>query len=442
MAKSVASSRLGRLGRLAALGTRVGGTLVARAANRLGSGDVSETQRKVALQLVSTLGRMKGLAQKVGQAISMDVDHLPPEIRDIIGKLQGQSEPLDADAIAEAIEEDLGAPPAKLFAEFEPTPFAAASLGQVHRATLHDGRRVAVKVQYPGVAKALVSDLKNVGALVRTLGLMGERFDGEIYYDEVRAELGKEIDYRREAESCRRFGKLLTRFPELVVPKVVDELTSEQVLTLEYLDGQPLSEVLKNPLALSAEQRYRIACQLQTSLFGPFLMDGVMHADPHPGNHLVLPDGRMGVLDFGAVKQLSQSFADVHRKLYQEVLAGQLPDPIGLLLAAGFEINVPNAEIAPRVLEIFEILRRPVATPFYDFAHDRMTLDMKVLGRTHYKTFFGVRPPPEAILFFRAIFGSAQNLRALQAAGDFRACYQRIWEVARPEATAVSGSSS
>jgi predicted unusual protein kinase regulating ubiquinone biosynthesis (AarF/ABC1/UbiB family) len=152
MAKSVASSRLGRLGRLAALGTRVGGTLVARAANRMAGGDGSETQRKVALQLVSTLGRMKGLAQKLGQAISMDVDHLPADIRAIIGKLQGQSEPLDPEAIAEAIQKDLGSPPAKLFAEFESAPFAAASLGQVHRATLHDGRRVAVKVQYPGVA--------------------------------------------------------------------------------------------------------------------------------------------------------------------------------------------------------------------------------------------------------------------------------------------------
>ena len=431
MAKSVASSRLGRLGRLAALGTRVGGTLVARAANRIGGGDVSETQRKVAMQLVSTLGRMKGLAQKVGQAISMDVDHLPPEIRDIIGKLQGQSEPLDPEAIAEAIEEDLGAPPSKLFAEFEPTPFAAASLGQVHRATLHDGRRVAVKVQYPGVAKALVSDLKNVGALVRTLGLMGERFDGEVYYDEVRAELGKEIDYRREAESCRRFGQLLGRFPELVVPKVVDELTTEHVLTLEYLEGKALSEVLKAPLALSAEERYRIACELQASLYGPFLLAGVMHADPHPGNYLVLPDGRMGVLDFGAVKQLSEHFADVHRKLYQDVLSGDRPDPIGLLLDAGFEINTPHAELAPLVHQIFEILRRPVQGSFYDFAHDQMTPDLRLLGRAHFKAFFGVRPPPEAILFFRAIFGSAQNLRALQAAGDFRACYQKIWDATK-----------
>jgi predicted unusual protein kinase regulating ubiquinone biosynthesis (AarF/ABC1/UbiB family) len=428
MARSVASSRLGRLGRLAALGTRVGGTLVARAATRFGGSDVTETQRKVALQLVSTLGRMKGLAQKVGQAISMDVDHLPPEIREIVARLQGASEPLDADAIDEAVEQSLGAPTAKLFATFEPEPFAAASLGQVHRATLHDGRRVAVKVQYPGVAQALVSDLKNVGALVRTLGLMGERFDGEIYYDEVRAELGKEIDYRGEAENCRRFGQLLARFGDLVVPKVVDELTTEQVLTLEFLDGQPLSEILKAPLALGATERYRIGCQLQTALFGPFLIEGVMHADPHPGNYLLLRDGRLGVLDFGAVKQLSASFAQIHRDLYRHVLDGKLPDTVGPLLAAGFEVNVPHADLAPLIQQIFEILRRPVATSFYDYGHDRMTFDLRELGRAHFKTFFGVRPPPEALLFFRAIFGGAQNLRALQAAGDFRACYQGIWE--------------
>jgi predicted unusual protein kinase regulating ubiquinone biosynthesis (AarF/ABC1/UbiB family) len=259
---------------------------------------------------------------------------------------------------------------------------------------------------------------------------MGERFNGEVYYDEVRAELGKEVDYRREAESCRRFAKLFERFPELVVPKVIDELTSEHVLTLEYLGGPALSEILKAPLALSAEQRYRIGCQLETALYGPFLVGGVMHADPHPGNFLVLPDGRLGVLDFGAVKELSDRFAKAHRQLYRDVLNGQLPDPISILLEAGFEINVPHADLEPLVQQVFQILRRPVATSSYDFAVDQMTPDLRVIARAHFKTFFGVRPPPEALLFFRAIFGSVQNLRALQAAGDFRTSFQKIADVA------------
>jgi hypothetical protein len=115
------------------------------------------------------------------------------------------------------------------------------------------------------------------------------------------------------------------------------------------------------------------------------------------------------------------------------VLDGSLPHPIELLVQAGFEINVPHSQLAPLIQQIFEILRRPVATSFYDFAQDQMTPDVRALGRANFKTFFAVRPPPEAIQFFRAIFGNSQNLRALQAAGDFRACYQRIWEIATAE---------
>jgi predicted unusual protein kinase regulating ubiquinone biosynthesis (AarF/ABC1/UbiB family) len=143
-----------------------------------------------------------------------------------------------------------------------------------------------------------------------------------------------------------------------------------------------------------------------------------------------MPDGRLGVLDFGAVKQLSEPFAKAHRELYRQVLDGVLPNAIELLLQAGFEINVPHAQLAPLIQQVFEVLRRPVASSFYDFASDQMTPDLRVIGRANFKIFFGVRPPPEAIQFFRAIFGNSQNLRALQAAGDFRACYQRILDIA------------
>ncbi len=432
MAKVVQGSRIGRLGRLAALSGRVGGSLVARAANRFSGGDGSEAQRWAAQQLVETLGRMKGLAQKVGQALSMDVDHLPPEVREVIASLQGKSEPLDAAAIVEVVEDSLGAPLDSLFDEFERQPFAAASLGQVHRARLADGRRVAVKVQYPGIRRALEADLENVGMLVRTVGLLGGPFDGKPYYDEVRREIEKEVDYRREAQSGRRFAELLSRHAGLAVPGVVAERSSDRVLTTELLDGKPLSEVLKASQTVDPELRYRLACGLAAALFGPFLGAGVVHADPHPGNFVVLPDGRLGVLDFGAVKELSPPFAEAHRTLYRAALSGRLDSPVELLEHAGFTLTAPRQEVAAFVGRIFDIIRRPVAEPFYDFGPDRMTADLRALVRSNFKTSMGLRPPPEGLLFFRAIFGQSMNFRALHAAGDFRRCYEEILRASIP----------
>ena len=263
MPTKVPDSRLGRLGRIVSLGSKVGGGLIARTASRLAGKDSSWAERKTAQQLVATLGQMKGLAQKVGQALSMDIDHVPAEMREIISALQSKSEPMDYSAIARVIEAELGGPPERLFATFDKVPLAAASLGQVHRATLADGRVVAVKVQYPGAARALASDLKNIDALLKAvggvMGAAGSAFKGHGYFDEVSAELTAETDYRHEARNARAFATLVAPFKELRVPKIIDERSASKVLTLEFLEGEQLAQLLKRAATEPNELRLRVS---------------------------------------------------------------------------------------------------------------------------------------------------------------------------------------
>src|SRR5947209_6447616 len=202
----VPSGRLKRLSRLAYLAARTTGDLIASQARRklTGEGLPHDDLRKAGERILATLGELKGAALKLGQALAMDPDALPEEARSVVAKLLSQApQRMEFAAVAEVVRAELGAHPDELFAQFEREPMAAASLGQVHAARLHDGREVVVKVQYPGVDRALESDLANAAVLVRGLSLTGEALDGRPYYEEVRSSLLRELDYVQEAEQCR-----------------------------------------------------------------------------------------------------------------------------------------------------------------------------------------------------------------------------------------------
>src|SRR5690348_5678637 len=233
----VASGRLRRLSRLAYLTARTTGDLLAAQARRKLSGaDVPhEDLRKAGERILATLGELKGAALKLGQALAMDPDALPEEARSVVARLLSQApQRMDFAQVAEVVEAELGKPPAELFASFSEEPLAAASLGQVHAARMHDGREVVVKVQYPGVDKALESDLANAAVLVRGFALTGSAsLDGRPYYDEMRASLLRELDYREEAAQAEAYREAASRYPELVVPSVIRERSGQRVICLE-----------------------------------------------------------------------------------------------------------------------------------------------------------------------------------------------------------------
>ncbi|HVG63401.1 MAG TPA: AarF/ABC1/UbiB kinase family protein [Hyalangium sp.] len=416
--------RLTRLRKLAGLSAQLGADVLKSGAKRLAGQDPELLSKGMAEKLVATLGDLKGAAMKFGQAVSMDPDLLTPEVRQVLARLQNQAPAMSYDTVARVVRQELGAPPEALFREFDRQPLAAASLGQVHRAVLEDGRAVAVKVQYPGVGDSLKGDLDNLGMVVKTLSKTAKVMDRTAYFQELREELLLELDYRREARLCQGFRQSTARLPDLKVPDVISERTSERVLTLELLEGQTLKDwIVTSP---PPEERFRVARQLIRAIYGPFFCAGEIHADPHPGNFLVMTDGRLGLLDFGSIKSFSARFVETNRRMFLQAVRLEPLDILALSREVGCILELPDDEAEELIHEVVRIAGRPMRSHVYDFATCEISRDLKRHFVTNAARFLKIRPPPEAVMFFRSTGGLAQNLRLLSAQGDFRRVYQEV----------------
>jgi predicted unusual protein kinase regulating ubiquinone biosynthesis (AarF/ABC1/UbiB family) len=416
--------RFNRFRKLAGLSAQLSADVLKNGAKRLAGQEPEFLSKATAEKLVSTLGELKGAAMKLGQAVSMDTELLSPEVRQVIARLQNEAPPMPYEVVAGVIREELGDAPEALFREFEPKPLAAASLGQVHRAVLHDGRKVAVKVQYPGISETLTGDMDNLGLVVKTVSKASRLTDGTAYFQELREEMLLETDYLREAELCTAFGRGAARLPDLKVPEVITGRTTRRVLTLELLQGRTLKDwVVSGP---SAEERFRVARQLILAIYGPFFLNGEMQADPHPGNFMVLDDGRLGVLDFGSVKRFTPRFVDANRRMFLHAVRLESMDVMGLSREVGFTSELPDAEAAPLIQEILHIAGRPMRTTPYDYATCQIPRDMKLHFARNAARFLKIRPPAEGVMFFRSTGGLAQNLKLIAARGDFRGVFQEV----------------
>ncbi|MEV1062480.1 AarF/ABC1/UbiB kinase family protein [Streptomyces sp. NPDC050263] len=278
-----------------------------------------ELQQRTAEQLFKVLGELKGGAMKFGQAMSVFESALPEEVagpyRAALTKLQDAAPPMPTRTVHSVLAERLGEDWSELFLEFDDKPAAAASIGQVHRAVWHDGREVAVKVQYPGAGEALLSDLTQLSRFARLLGPLIPGMDVKPLISELKDRVSEELDYSLEAQAQHAHAEEFADDPDFAVPAVVHQC--DQILVTEWMDGVPLSEVIADG---TREQRDRAGQLLSRFLFSGPARTGLLHADPHPGNFRLLPGGpageddwRLGVLDFGTVDRLP----------------GGLPDPIG-----------------------------------------------------------------------------------------------------------------
>ncbi|HUJ26161.1 MAG TPA: AarF/ABC1/UbiB kinase family protein [Myxococcales bacterium] len=427
----VPSGRLKRLSRLAYLTARTTGDLLAaQARRRLSNGPADHDDlRKAGERILATLGELKGAALKLGQALAMDPDALPEEARSVVAKLLSQApQRMELAQVRDVVIAELGKPPEELFAEFDPEPMAAASLGQVHAARLHDGREVVLKVQYPGVDKALDSDLRNAAVLVRGFALTGETLDGRPYYDELRRSLMRELDYREEAAQCDAWRKAAARYPELVAPEVVYERSSQRVLCLTRLRGKLLIDFIESKPPAPDEERFRVGRLMLFAIWGPFYSARLIHADPHPGNFLVMPDGRLGVLDFGATKRLSPQFATVYRHFVDVNGAGrEIPDVGPLLKKAGFRFLGDDEEDGFEFCQrIADVVQRPIVQEIYDFSSEALFWEVKRTFARDTRVALTIKPPAEAILFYRSVAGLAQDLRLMKAKGPFRSVLGEI----------------
>ncbi|MFJ8665028.1 ABC1 kinase family protein [Streptomyces sp. NPDC093600] len=321
------------------LGKRIGGKsaeIVAR-----------ELQQRTADQLFKVLGELKGGAMKLGQALSVFESALPEEVagpyRAALTKLQEAAPPMPTRTVHAVLAERLGEEWRELFLEFEDKPAAAASIGQVHRAVWHDGREVAVKVQYPGAGEALLSDLAQLSRFARLLGPLVPGMDIKPLITEMRDRVSEELDYGLEARAQQEHAEEFADDPDVVVPGVVHQ--SEQVLVTEWIDGIPLSEVIADG---TREQRDRAGQLLTRFLFSGPARTGLLHADPHPGNFRLLPGGtdgedeagpeswRLGVLDFGTVDRLPGGLPVTIGTCLRMALEGDAEGVYELLREEGF----------------------------------------------------------------------------------------------------------
>ncbi|MFD6533048.1 ABC1 kinase family protein [Streptomyces sp. NPDC060184] len=348
----LAALPLGLAGRATwGLGKRIGGRpaeLVAR-----------EVQQRTADQLFKTLGELKGGAMKLGQALSVFESALPEEVagpyRAALTKLQEAAPPMPVRTVHGVLAERLGEDWRDLFLSFDDQPAAAASIGQVHRGVWHDGREVAVKVQYPGAGEALLSDLTQLSRFARLLGPLIPGMDVKPLIKEMRDRVSEELDYALEARAQEEHAAEFADDPDVVVPGVVFQ--SDQVLVTEWMDGVPLSEVIERG---TPEQRDRAGQLLARFLFSGPARTGLLHADPHPGNFRLLPpagetpespatgtaedwpgvgeaeEWRLGVLDFGTVDRLPGGLPEIIGEALRMTLLGEAEEVYALLRRAGF----------------------------------------------------------------------------------------------------------
>ena len=311
------SSRLGRLARLGALAPRalpMATEAMRRAAfgkredpeaEREAQRKVVENAKKTAEAMLKTLGEMKGLPLKLGQMASY-IDGLAPpgyeeKFQEVLKKLQAKAPPLSREAAIKVITSELGAPE-EVFAEWEPDPFAAASIGQVHRAVTHTRDRVAVKVQYPEIDKAIENDLKSISLLESMVAPIGRKYHSKETLDEIKAVFLAELDYRQEADNAEKFRtmhRVLEQDEDIVIPKIFHSLSSKRVLTAELIGGVDYATFCAEA---SQEDRNKTSATIWRFMFRSLFKHGVLYADPHPGNYRFLGDGKVAFLDFGCVK--------------------------------------------------------------------------------------------------------------------------------------------
>ncbi|MGH9185151.1 MAG: ABC1 kinase family protein, partial [Acidimicrobiales bacterium] len=382
---------------------------------------------RTAEQVAEALGQMKGALMKIGQMASYLDQGLPAPVREALAGLQQDAPPMSAELAAEVVERELGAPPDRVFAEWEATPMAAASIGQVHRAVTRDGRAVAVKVQYPGVDEAIRSDLDNAGLMFAAQGMLGFSVDPGPLVAELRARLFEELDYVNEAANQRLFAGYYADHPFIHVPGVIDELCTARVLTTELATGARFDELLtwtQDEKDLAAEAIYRF-------VFRSLWRMQAFNGDPHPGNYLFRPGGRVTFLDFGLVKHFTGEEMDVFGEMLRAMCFEhdlghyrQVIERIGMLPAG---LPVSDESVEEYFGHFYEFIRQDgvqTITPEWSSETVRRFFD---INGPFVDVMKAANLPPMFVIIQRINLGLFAVLGDLRATANFRRIGEELW---------------
>jgi len=415
-----------RTAKLAGLPLGVAGRMTWGLGKRLGGRPAelvaTEVQQRTAEQLFKVLGELKGGAMKAGQALSVFEAALPEEIagpyRAALTRLQEAAPPMPAAAVHRQLVDQLGPNWREQFRDFDDQPAASASIGQVHRATWSDGRKVAVKVQYPGAGAALISDLQQLTRFARLFSIITPGLEVKPLLEELRERVVEELDYRMEGAYQRAFAEAFRGDPDIQVPEVVQ--VGERVLVTEWVDGTPLSAIIADG---TAADRDRAGLLLVRFLYSGPGRAGLLHADPHPGNFRMTADDRLCVLDFGAVNRLPDGLPEPIGRLARLALAGEADAVLVGLREEGFvrsEVQVDAAAVWDYVRPILE----PVAGPSFTFSRGWLRTEATRIGDPRSPAAQLGRQlnlPPAYLLIHRVVVGTIGVLCQLGATGAFRA---------------------
>ena len=385
----------------------------------------ADLERREAEDVVGALGQMKGAMMKLGQMASYLDEGMPPAMSQALATLRSDAPPMPSDLALTEIERSLGRPLHELFSEIDPEPIAAASIGQVHKAVTTQGRTVAVKVQYPGIAQAIAADLDNSEMLARLLGMVYPGLHPDDLVAELRARISEELDYNHEAANQMLFAEYYRGHPHVWIPEIDPTRSSQRVLTSEFVAGRPFETVYDE----TDEVKERVAEVLYRFVFRGLNRLHVFNGDPHPGNYLLADDGRIAFLDFGLVKYFEQAEVEQFARLIRGMIER---DPAGFRRTAE-EVNVlqPDApfgdqEIYDWFAAYYELILDDTAITFtsdYSTSLLRQTFDAKTNAILRH-----ANVPPTFALIQRINLGLFSILGKLGATANWRRISEELWE--------------
>jgi predicted unusual protein kinase regulating ubiquinone biosynthesis (AarF/ABC1/UbiB family) len=421
-----------RVGRTARIGGLAAGQAIRQAGTRAANVTRDEPGRSAALerrhieaaeQIVEALGTMKGAAMKVGQVLSfLDTGLVPEEYRDEfqrkLAALRDAAPTVTFREMRKVIEQELDEPLSEAFADFNEEPIAAASIGQVYRATLLDGREVAVKVQYPGVAAAVRADMQNLGLILRLAKRIAPGLDPKAIGEEIRGRIGEELDYELEAQNQRSLARIYRDHPFIVIPDVITSLSHERMMVSEYVHGTGFEELKKYP----QDERDRIGEMIYRFYFGCLYRHGQFSGDPHPGNSMLLRDGRMAFFDFGLFKRMPAGAVELEIQMARAIIEGDAEAIMRLGTEVGF-FKDPEKFNPDRVLAHFRAAtswytcdREVALTPEYA---TQVMIDMSDPRSEYFGYLRHESAPPDHIFGRRMEVLTLAVLAQLRARGNF-----------------------
>lgn len=439
--RKVPSARLSRLASFGQLAGGVAGGMLAEGVRRLASGQRPQLSDLLltpgnAARVTEQLSRLRGAAMKLGQMISMDAgDVLPRELTDILGRLRDAAHFMPPAQLNRVLEGEWGANWRGRFARFDATPIAAASIGQVHRAVLPDGRAVAVKVQYPGVAASIDADVDNVATLLRLSGLLPETLDVAPLLAEAKLQLREEADYRREAAQMRRYAALLADDPRFVVPAPVDALSGERVLVMDFVPGQPIDALRDAPQATRDAAMEALIGLVLRELFA----FGYMQTDPNFANYRWQAEGgRIVLLDFGAARAIPDTTVAAYRRLMRAGLAEDGAALRAALVEVGFVAPATLQRHAHAMDAMIAILMRHLGRPgLFDFADRSFVERLRAQAESVVADRAAWHLPPADTLFVqRKVSGTALLAVRMEARLPLR---QMVADAVGQDASALTG---